>query len=108
MYLASVRFEKNVMGLGEALQYFFEDRIEKPSKAQIFFLIERVSNTNSCLLKYKIISKLINMKEMSLMDDNDIAEVSNIYKDMIHRRKIRASLDEYNEFHQSCAGIYSK
>lgn len=108
MYLSSVRFEKNVTGLGEAFQYFFEEKIEKPSKAQIFFLIERVSNTNSYLLKYKIIYKLINMKEMSLMDDGDIAEVSNIYKNMIDRRKIRASPEEYNEFHQACTDIYSK
>jgi len=55
IYLASVRFEKGVYGVTEAMKHFWGDVRLAPTMAESFFLVERVSNIKSKLLTNRII-----------------------------------------------------
>ncbi len=48
LYVASVRYERNVIGLSNALKYYFGQLREKSmSEEEAFFLVERLSNVSS-------------------------------------------------------------
>lgn len=90
IYLASVRFEKGIFGILEAMEYFFGDQIKHPTKTQAFFLIERVSNIRSGLLFNKIIDTVKAAKQKELLINSDINELFHIYENAINERKIIA------------------
>lgn len=94
IYLASVRFEKGVFGIMKAMSYFWGKTINTPSKAQSFFLIERVSNIRSSLLSNKIEKTVKSAKENNILKDEDIKELISIYEEAINNNKISASLDD--------------
>lgn len=74
LYLASVRFEKGVIGIPSAIKYFNMNG-KKLSKAESFFLIERIANINSKILPQRIcllIKKLIDTKIISKDDAKEI------------------------------------
>ena len=88
LYLASVRFETGVFGIAAALKYFF-GTVDKPiSKAQAFFLIERVSNTRSRLLVEKIDQTLRGALVSGLLSLADAREIVKLYRNAVHQRKI--------------------
>lgn len=94
LYLASVRFERGVYGVLEAMHYFFGKSIENASKAQSFFLIERVSNIHSLLLTDKIIQTLQQALENKILNVQDINELIELYKKAISVGKIKDSKGE--------------
>lgn len=98
MYLASVRFEKGVFGVLEAMEYFFGNQIKHPTKAQAFFLIERVSNIRSRLLLNKIIDTIKKAKDKQLLLDSDISELSTIYENAINEKKIIVKATDLYKF----------
>ncbi len=88
LYLASVRFERGVYGILEAMKYFWGRMISNPSFAQSFFLIERVSNIHSQFLTDKIIQTVNSAIKSDLMTINDVYELYNLYKDAISQKRI--------------------
>jgi len=88
IYLASARFERGVYGVLEAMDYFWGTKVSDPSKAQAFFLIERVSNIHSRLLSNKIIETVRAAQEENVLDAHDIEELMSIYRDSISMNKI--------------------
>lgn len=91
IYLSSVRFEKGVFGITEAMKYFFKELKEEPSIAESFFLIERVSNIKSRLLINKITQTINNLKEKNIISEKDIVELINLYVCAIKNNTIKAS-----------------
>lgn len=96
IYLSSVRFERGRFGVVEAMKYFWGKIETSPSKAQAFFLIERVSNINSRLLTNKIIDTTRSAKKNNLLSDNDLCELGSIYAEAIASKKIESSSDDLN------------
>lgn len=88
MYLSSVRFERGVYGVIEAMKFYWGDMIFTPSKAEAFFLIERVSNIRSQFLTDKIIQTINNSIQKGVMDDDDVIELINLYVSAVSERKI--------------------
>lgn len=89
LYLASVRFERGVYGALEAMTYFWGERIQNPSKAQAFFLIERVSNIYSQLLTDKIIHTVQQAMKENILDANDVKEICELYRQSIKQGKVK-------------------
>ena len=102
MYLSAVRFEKDVIGINGALNFFFGKPLTPPSKAQIFFLVERIANSRSLLLKDKVISKIRSLKIAKLISDTDIAEISELYVRMCDDRKVAADFETISNFQDEC------
>ena len=96
--MASVRFEKNVMGLDKAMIYFFDKILEKPSNAQKFFLIERVSNINSRILANKIKAQIARLLSAEMLSKDDIYELIEIYTDKSNQQKIVTNQEALNAF----------
>ncbi len=94
IYLSSVRFEKGVFGITEAMKYFWDDFIEEPTRAQSFFLIERVSNIKSSLLINKIVETINNAKEKNILQEQDVIELIEIYNIAITDKKIIAKKED--------------
>ena len=102
MYLSAVRFEKGVFGINGALNYFFDKPHTTPSKAQIFFLIERIANSRSLLLKDKVISKIRSLKIARHISETDIIELIDIYVKMYNDGKIVTDPDTISIFQNEC------
>jgi len=97
LYLASVRFERGIYGVLEAMHYFFDKPIENASKAQSFFLIERVSNIHSLLLIDKIIQTVQQALERKILNIQDVEELIELYRKSITIGKIKDSKGELSK-----------
>lgn len=89
LYLASVRFERSVYGVLEAMHYYWGYIVARPSIAQAFFLIERVSNIHSNLLSEKIIQTANSAIKAGLITAVDISELYELYYDAVNAGKIK-------------------
>ncbi len=94
VYLSSVRFEKSVFGVMDAMVYFFDDLIKDPTIAESFFLIERVSNIRSRLLTVRLIQTIQNAKNKGLLTHSDIVALIKLYEKAIQNKKISDETDE--------------
>lgn len=101
IYLASVRFENGIYGILEAMDFFWDKRVPSPSRAQAFFLIERVSNINSRLLAGKIIAATKNALKEKILTRDDIDELLDIYGRAIKNNKIKADPISFEKFRNS-------
>jgi penicillin-binding protein 1A len=97
IYLSSVRYEKGKYGVIEAMEYFWGSVKHKPSPAQAFFLIERVSNIRSRLLVNKIVETAKNAKEIKYLSTADMAELFELYKMAVKGEKIKADEAELSK-----------
>lgn len=70
------------------MQHFFGEIIQNPSKAQAFFLVERVSNIRKSLLANKIVATAKTAKEKGILSDSDLKELSSIYKRVVSDGKV--------------------
>lgn len=73
MYVSSVRYEKKILGLANAINYFFgEIKNKELSNEESFFLVERLSNISSSInmtrIKYLINCVTLPLKE-TLLDE---------------------------------------
>ena len=88
LYLCSVRFDCNVFGLAAAHKHFYGEIIKNPTKAQIFVLIDRLSNVNSKILSGNIYSKICRLYRKRLLSEFDIESIFDIYRKLIINKKI--------------------
>jgi penicillin-binding protein 1A len=102
IYLSTVRFEKGVFGITEAMKYFWNQFIKEPTNAQSFFLIERVSNIKSRLLVKKIIQTINNAKAKNILQEKDIVELINLYDEAIKTDKILATENDISIIRGQC------
>lgn len=79
MYLSSVRFERGVFGIAAALKYFFGHTNKGPSKAEAFFLVERISNVRSRLLVEKIDETLRRAVNSAVLNKDEAVQVVGLY-----------------------------
>lgn len=86
LYITSVQYEKRILGLANAIKYFFSDKIidRKISNEEAFFLIERLSN-NSSTVNWKRIEYLLS--KVSQKIDHDLVKA--IYRNLITDKKLR-------------------
>lgn len=94
IYISAVRFERGCFGIVEAMEHFWGKVEKKPSNAQAFFLIERVSNIRSRLLVNKIIETAKSAKDKGLMNDSDLRALTLLYENAVRNKKIIASSNE--------------
>lgn len=95
MYICSVKFDLNCFGIIKAMNHFFSKNLKNCSKAQAFFLIERLSNTKQKLLYNKISSTIKSAKNQGKLSTTDIQEIIQIYKKAINEKKIIASQEDF-------------
>lgn len=88
MYLSSVRFEKGVYGVVDAMKHFWGGVVNNPTKAESFFLIERVSNIRSQLLTSKVLQTINLAIQSNIIDENDAKELVVLYESAVHKGKI--------------------
>ncbi|KPK95757.1 penicillin-binding protein [bacterium SM23_31] len=88
IYLASVKFDRGVLGVIKAMHHFWGGIIPNPSTSQSFFLIERISNIYSRLLTEKIIQTANSAMESGLMKIDDTHELHKLYYDAVTNGKI--------------------
>jgi len=88
IYLCSVRFENRCFGVVAAMNHFFGRVVPKPTPAESFFLIERVSNIRRSLLSSKIVAtaKAANVK--GFLSQSDLKELSCLYQQAVEDNKI--------------------
>lgn len=89
LYLASVRFERSVYGVMEAMHHYWGHIVPHVSIAQAFFLIERVSNIHSHLLSEKITQTANTAMKAGLMTADDLGELYKLYYDAVAADKIK-------------------
>lgn len=102
IYLSSVRFEKGVFGITEAMKFFWSKFDINQSKAQSFFLIERVSNIRSGLLVDKIIDTINNAKKKNILFKKDIEDILDLYKNAIEKDRIKANPVLLEKIREKC------
>lgn len=74
LYAGSVRFERGVLGLANAIKYFFgELKKKKLTNEEAFFLVERLSNISSKIQWQRI--ELLLTKSSLIMDKDKLKDV---------------------------------
>lgn len=85
LYVASVRFEKGVLGLSNALKFFFNRNVNTSlANEEAFFLVERLSNISSTVNQQRI-QHLISRTSVTL----DKAVVARIYSEQIKKGRLK-------------------
>lgn len=104
MYVCAVRYEHNVMGIAEALNHFFPgEKLKDISSAQVFFLIERVSNVRSKLIVEKVAKNIAHLRLKKLINDEDIAVVMAIFRQQINAGRLIAPISDVARLEQLCS-----
>lgn len=88
MYLCSVRFDRGIIGLSAAAVHFFNAELHSAShwvasKAQVFFLVERLSNVSRTVPIPRIRVLLAGLLSESLIGSEDVEELHKIYRTQI-------------------------
>lgn len=89
MYLASVRFETGIFGIAVAMRHFFGAIKKSASRAELFFLVERVSNIRSKLLVEKVDQTLRSVVSAGLLNESDACEVVKLYAAAIKSGEVK-------------------
>ena len=97
IYLNAVRFDKQIFGIMQAMQHFYDcDKyIKNLSKAQAFFLIERISVISGTMLP-KVIDTIARLENEKILDKQDIREIIDIYTKACDNEKIKAEFKNEN------------
>lgn len=97
IYLNAVRFDKQVFGIIQAMQHFYgcDKHIKNPSKAQAFFLIERISVISGTMLP-KVIDTIARLENEKILDKHDIRKIIDIYTKACDDKKIKAEFKNEN------------
>jgi penicillin-binding protein 1A len=99
MYLCSVRFDRGIIGIAAAAVHFFDVPLHSrsswaPSKAQVFFLVERLSNVTRTIPTMRIRALISGLQAATLISHDDIAEIRGIYLEQVGKGLITASLED--------------
>lgn len=86
LYISSVRYEKGVLGLSEAVKHFFDVKLKnkKLSDEEAFFLVERLSNITSTV-KLERINHLLTRTTAKI----DRAKLDLIYNRLVKSGKLK-------------------
>ena len=86
-YICSVRYAKGVIGVVQAIAHYFPDqKVSDPlSKAQMFFLIERLAMVSGRFNPARVLAIVARLKEEQVLSDEDEVEVFKVYADMSRR-----------------------
>jgi penicillin-binding protein 1A len=89
MYVCSVRYEKDVLGVSAAIGHFFSRKpSDQISNAEIFFLCERIANVKSKLLSGKIAANVDQLRAAGLLRPEDLPELICIYEKQVSAGKV--------------------
>jgi len=91
LYLSSVRFAKGVFGVTDAMRFFFGRMVMTPTKAQAFFLVERVSNVRPAIILSKLDHTVQQAVDLGKLEKSDARELMSIYSLMIDEGKLQAT-----------------
>lgn len=100
-HLNAVRFDNKIFGVMEAMKHFYGTKIKHPSKAQCFFLIERISITSGTMLP-KVIDIIARLEKESFLNKNDIKEIITIYTEVYQIGKIKVEFEGENILEKLC------
>jgi penicillin-binding protein 1A len=101
LYLSSVRYAEGVFGATNAMKFFFGEIVANPSRAQAFFLIERISNIRSILLVRKVDHTLRQAMRSNVLEMRDAAELMELYVRAVRAGQLVASdEDGFNRLHR--------
>ncbi|RKS03198.1 biosynthetic peptidoglycan transglycosylase [Flavobacterium sp. 102] len=85
IYISSVRYEKGVNGLSDAIKYFFGELNKKDlNNEEAFFLVERLSNVTSTV-NWERIKHLTNRTSINI----DEKKLKSIYEKLISEKKLK-------------------
>lgn len=84
MYLCSVRFDRGVFGIVAAGSHFFDIEFNSrsewvPTKAQAFFLVDRLSNVSRTIPTARIRARLAGLIQSGLFSVDDVDELKRLY-----------------------------
>jgi penicillin-binding protein 1A len=97
LYVCAVRYEHRVLGIVAAVKYFFPHKELEAykrtnlSNAEIFFLVERLSNVRSGFLSGKIQAQIKDAHDANILAARDIMELIKIYEMQIGCGHVRPS-----------------
>lgn len=90
LYVCCVRYEHGIVGIAEAMHYFFPSfDVKEISKAEVFFLVERIANVRSFLIPHKIALNIQGLKETGLLLRDDIKRILAIYDVQLHEKRLK-------------------
>lgn len=96
IYLSAVRFDKKIFGIMQAMRHFYGgDNNKNLSKAQSFFLIERVSVTSGTMLP-KVIDTIVRLEKQKKLNKEDIKDIIKIYTKAQQDNKITVIFNNRN------------
>lgn len=87
IYLAQVRFDRGIYGILDAMKHYYGKIIANPTKAQSFFLIERISVISQKMF-LRIVDTLDRLKKEKKLNEIDAKEIVHIYKLMIDKGSV--------------------
>lgn len=99
MYLCSVRFDRGVFGVAAAGAHFFDIEFNSrsswaPTRAEIFFLVDRLSNISRTIPTARIRARLKAVINDGLFSPEDIPELKQLYVDQIEKGLIIGSVED--------------
>jgi penicillin-binding protein 1A len=97
MYLCSVRFDRGVFGVAAAATHFFDLEFNSasnwvPTKAEVFFLVDRLSNVSRTIPTARIRARLAALIENKLIAAEDVEELKQLYLDQIGKGHISGTV----------------
>jgi len=82
-----------VIGVLAAMKYFFPEAKQGISRAEIFFLVERVANSRSLIYPYKIAQNIQGLKDAGLLTGDDIKKIFDIYNAQLQEGRVRERME---------------
>jgi len=105
LYLVSVRYAERVYGWLEAGTHFFRRLVTRPTKAEAFFLLERISNIRNRVLISRIDQLIRQAVDGGLMADSDAAALSRLYSEAVNQGQLVVTDQEsFDRFLNTWAG----
>lgn len=95
IYLASVRYERGTFGILAAMKHYFGAIKKNPSRAESFFLIERVANVSGDFLTARIADLQRQASERGLLCPLDVRELNALYTHAIETGRIVPKTTDY-------------
>jgi penicillin-binding protein 1A len=88
LYLGAVRFETGVYGAAAAHTWFFRRAPGAMSRAEAFFLVERISNIRSRVLVARIDDLMRQAVEKGVLTPADVVALINLYARMVDESRL--------------------
>jgi penicillin-binding protein 1A len=97
MYLCSVRFDRGVFGVAAAGTHFFDLEFNStsnwvPTKAEVFFLVDRLSNVSRTIPTRRIRARLAALVASKLFALDDVEELKQIYLEQLGKGLISGAV----------------